>query len=1133
MRPIQLTVQGLHSFREKQSVDFESLCAGGVFGIFGPTGSGKSTLLDAMTLALYGKVDRAGGQTPKGILNHAEEQVAVSFTFELGYEANGKRYCVERTLKQKGEDRLQSATARLIDQTTDAVLADKATDVTQHVIALLGLSVEDFTRAVVLPQGKFSDFLSLKGKERRHMLQRLFHLEKYGDELTRKVKERLNEAKHTKELLEREQAGLGEATKEAVNEAKKTLKQIEEELTAKRTALQDIEETYKEKEQIKQLLTAKAEILTELERLKKEKERMEANEKKLQLAQEAKQLTPYIDELEESRKQMKQWLKDEQAAKQTLEQTRTDEKEARILFEKRDKQKQEEEPRLRSKFHELEQAKEEEKQLLTEEREVKELTEKQAQEERKIKEAQEKRDKAEKDLSAYEAKQKELKQELEQLEKLLSDKQPMYAALEEKRQLEAGMKQTEQLNDQVKEKENQRQNEQKASEQTAVEVNKKSEALQQSFANVYRWYDRTAEEKRNLESLETKLVNKIHLVLEEKEKQSIKQQAVVLSKELVSGEACPVCGSLEHPQLAHEEDHSAETLQDAKPYENELTRVRTLLETITKREWVLQQLSERFNEWLSTEDLLAHQQIEAMETHKLPGVDEERLSEKLQQLSTYITAESETVTTLEQQALTQAKELQQAEQLQQGHTLKVEQLTTDINNLEQQIATEANHVEQQKADWEKRHHPLAIATIEEDFKKLQEREQKAEYLRERINKSVPFIEEKQTEYKQHDRLYQEAYTNEKSIATSLDHIKKALEQRRKRIIQWVGERAADEVYLEAKKQFDQMIEQFEQAEKAHQKANQAYQEAKQQHAVAVSSLDQAKTRNEKAEQTWKEQLEDTLLVSVQQVKEYQLSTEEYQTLETEIKNFKDKFQSLQHKIEEVEKQLNGREVSEEEWQKTKQERKKIKHDIDFLSEKRGGAQTTLEDIETKHDRYLALEAERKEAEELESQLSRLDTVFRGQAFVEFIAEEQLIQITRLASEKLHQLTRGRYAIEVDSSGGFIIRDDANGGIKRPVSTLSGGETFLTSLALALALSASIQLNGEHPLEFFFLDEGFGTLDEELLETVISALEKLHTDSLSVGVISHVPELKERLPRRLTVEPAEPAGRGSRVKLEVM
>ncbi|MCG3055783.1 SMC family ATPase, partial [Escherichia coli] len=131
------------------------------------------------------------------------------------------------------------------------------------------------------------------------------------------------------------------------------------------------------------------------------------------------------------------------------------------------------------------------------------------------------------------------------------------------------------------------------------------------------------------------------------------------------------------------------------------------------------------------------------------------------------------------------------------------------------------------------------------------------------------------------------------------------------------------------------------------------------------------------------------------------------------------------------------------------------------------------------------------------------------------------------------LTRHRYAIEVDSQGGFIMRDDANGGVKRPVSTLSGGETFLTSLALALSLSAQIQLRGEYPLQFFFLDEGFGTLDGELLDTVVTALEKLQSDNLSIGVISHVQELRARLPKRLIVQPADATGMGTRVAVETL
>ncbi|MFA3851483.1 SbcC/MukB-like Walker B domain-containing protein [Clostridioides difficile] len=135
-----------------------------------------------------------------------------------------------------------------------------------------------------------------------------------------------------------------------------------------------------------------------------------------------------------------------------------------------------------------------------------------------------------------------------------------------------------------------------------------------------------------------------------------------------------------------------------------------------------------------------------------------------------------------------------------------------------------------------------------------------------------------------------------------------------------------------------------------------------------------------------------------------------------------------------------------------------------------------------------------------------------------------------ASKRLDGITKGRYALEIDSTLNFVMRDNFNGGERRSIDTLSGGETFLTSLSLALALSSQIQLKGSAPLEFFFLDEGFGSLDSELLEIVIESLERLHSNNLSVGIISHVEELKNRVPVKLLVSSSE-AGIGSKVKIE--
>ena len=96
MRPIKLTVKGLNSFIEEQSVDFEKLTDRGLFGIFGPTGSGKSTILDGITLALYGDVSRKSSN----YINTNCEKANVSFEFQIS-GAEIKRYIVTREFKRE------------------------------------------------------------------------------------------------------------------------------------------------------------------------------------------------------------------------------------------------------------------------------------------------------------------------------------------------------------------------------------------------------------------------------------------------------------------------------------------------------------------------------------------------------------------------------------------------------------------------------------------------------------------------------------------------------------------------------------------------------------------------------------------------------------------------------------------------------------------------------------------------------------------------------------------------------------------------------------------------------------------------------------------------------------------------
>ena len=134
-----------------------------------------------------------------------------------------------------------------------------------------------------------------------------------------------------------------------------------------------------------------------------------------------------------------------------------------------------------------------------------------------------------------------------------------------------------------------------------------------------------------------------------------------------------------------------------------------------------------------------------------------------------------------------------------------------------------------------------------------------------------------------------------------------------------------------------------------------------------------------------------------------------------------------------------------------------------------------------------------------------------------MAAEYVKDFTVTASEKLGELTGGKYSLEYEEkSGEFFVVDFLAGNERRSVKTLSGGETFLASLSLAIAISRDIARDKN--FDFFFIDEGFGTLSPDALDAVTAALDTLSRDTL-VGVITHRSELIERIGSIVNVIPA--------------
>ncbi len=161
-------------------------------------------------------------------------------------------------------------------------------------------------------------------------------------------------------------------------------------------------------------------------------------------------------------------------------------------------------------------------------------------------------------------------------------------------------------------------------------------------------------------------------------------------------------------------------------------------------------------------------------------------------------------------------------------------------------------------------------------------------------------------------------------------------------------------------------------------------------------------------------------------------------------------------------------------------------------------------------------AQAREEELLASELGRL--LDKGH-FGQWLVDEALRGLVAGASALLDRLSGGQYALTTTTDGELLVVDRVNADETRSVRSLSGGETFQASLALALALAdriADLAADGAATLESIFLDEGFGTLDPETLDIVASTIESLGSGERVVGIVTHVPALAERMPVRFRV-----------------
>lgn len=1161
MKPIQLKIAGLQSYRQMQEIDFSALTEMGLFGIFGPTGSGKSTILDAITLAMYGKVGRASGGT-QGIMNQSEDALFVSFTFELTSAKGKERYRVERRFKRTNELSISNTISRFIAVTEqgESVVADKLADVTKCVEQKIGLKLDDFTRAVVLPQGKFAEFLSLKGVDRRAMLQRLFHLEQYGDVLGQKVNRYVKEHEQQLRELQAEQQGLGAASFEQVEvidtswqlavmytkERQKVLEQAQQQLqqlTLKRQWSRDLEQALVQQNTLE---VRRAEVENMQMKLTRANEAIAL---KLPLST-LKQLQQQVSKLEIERTQATTSL---ETANKQLDLTSKALKEAKAKLVTN-------EPVLLQRIEQLEQA-----QLL--EKECVRLQDESLHMKAQLADVELKREQAQHLLSKEEqllVKAQHRKVELEQ-QALLNEVKPLERkqAQEALREEQAAIQLRAQLEALAKEEQlwsNKALEMQKQMATLQAEQVMLNDQLKETLQQLHDLMEQQIQARNEVKSWQIKLQTVQRQLQQLSEHEQKLRWASQLASGLVEGEPCLVCGSVHHPALANSEqlEVSHHELQaqfnDIQTwasefnkleyrYERSIEQLVSLIENIKELEPIdglesLQDLMQETAVGISSEINLPHSEESEAKAKSITfwTRELEACGEQLHHFEQQCSAEQTVI----------AQWIQTVKQIQVAwRKLAPARLTTAgeqaaLEGKAQELADQKKLLHAQLQQYQAILAQLPLQSSQEDMDKgpaalrweeIERKDVQAEDIKERLARSLPFIEETTAKIGQLKDGLIELDKQRVQLSTQLEGKNELLAEKQARLKLWSQGQAVAPLLTDVQQQLVKLRFLAKTCEEQYELALKIFHERSTGYGIAEQALASAKEQWSKQQLTWEQALAQSSFESEAEVNEAWMESDQILQYTTQIEQHLNLQRQLEVTIKDLQSKLGEERIDEAMWKQKQLEVEQAKSDAELAVRHVARLERDLEDIKHRNTRWQQLEEQGSKLQHKLNLLLKLQTSLRGNAFVEYIAEEQLMNVSRSASERLKYLTNQRYALESDSSGGFVIRDDANGGVRRPVGTLSGGETFLTSLALALALSAQIQLRGQYPLQFFFLDEGFGTLDPELLDTVITSLEHLHHEHLAVGIISHVAELRARLPRKLIVVPAESGGDGSKIVLE--
>ncbi|EKJ8906251.1 SMC family ATPase [Listeria innocua] len=1007
MRPIKLTMQAFGAYAKKEVIDFEKLGTEQIFVISGKTGAGKSTIFDAISFAIFGKANTFDRESFSMRSHFATDKEITEVT--LVFRLKDKIYQISRIpqqeiAKQRGNGTTTSPQkAELYELIGDEMklLASSVRDVNTKMEELIQLNVDQFRQILMIPQGEFRELLVSDSKEKEVILQRLAHTVYYE-----KVENLLWEKQKEAEIL------VVEARKKVAELAELSLPGIE--ITGKTTT----EISLLQKEAIKQEQAILAELESALSIIRKETS--EAVEK-VTLAKEQlldwQNLDLYIEEVAklEAEKDFYQVIANRIEAAKRASNLRSQDalcirlKEQLETAVNTEKQVAHEVELITNRFSNAKKQKE----ALAEQEAVLEANK------RTLFQLEEMEPKIiELETVTIQKRCAEInwKEAADRLEKVMKTEQGIAAELQS---METRLGEINQAELAILEAINKR--------TTAEALIEKNQELVNKRMKMDLWNKQKQTEEQTLKQLLTEKLA-IETTIKQEESNLQQEQAATLAAHLHEGDACPVCGSVSHPQLAeYGESASLTTLEEAKAklHEKQLA-INEVEKSISQLEWQLAEWAD-----IADVDLVAVEKLLA-ENRQLA----KNLTDQINQLQTNV-AQKENI----QGAL---------------ETLK---------NKQKELETEKNNTALQ---------------VESFHQEVQLSSGKLSYLEQAIPADL------------RDKTIFDKKKNELS-----NSIKTHLEQAEQ----------VDKIFREAEKETTRLESTLQSAEN--------------------TTLD-AKEALQVQREVFKDAMKQNDFPTYEAYKKALMSVEELKSKEEQLADFERKRHlAISRQADLTEKLKNKQKpnieqlesfMTEKQLELAQSEENTIKQ-RDFVLKRKELAenyQNSIQAVEKAEENYadiglLADSARGKNARRL--------------TFERYILAMFLDTIIHRANHRLSKMTSGRFELKrkIEKAKGNVQSGlelevfDEYTGLTRHVKTLSGGESFKTSLALALSLAEVVQeMAGGISLETMFIDEGFGTLDPESLEVAVECLLETQENGRLVGIISHVPELKERISARLEV-----------------